>query len=66
MRTNAIQSTNKTAAKILDNYIKSEIINKQLGNTKGPVRRLPAANKKQETDIFALPPLPADQATVEE
>lgn len=57
MRAAANQNNSKLAGKILDNYIKSGIINEQLGKGK---TKLPAAKKtKQQPDLFELPPLPS-------
>ncbi|XP_046457764.1 DNA excision repair protein ERCC-5-like isoform X2 [Daphnia pulex] len=46
------------AEKILSNYIKSEVINKQLGKNKGKSGAPLLKKKKLEPDLFELPPIP--------
>ena len=56
-RDNVVKSKNAVSEKILTNYIKSEIINKQLGKSKGKSAPI-LKKKKSEPDLFELPPLP--------
>ena len=45
----------------MSNYIKSELISRELGNKPRKSKSLPV-KKKQEKDMFELPPLPEDAA----
>ncbi|KZS15801.1 DNA repair complementing XP-G cells-like protein [Daphnia magna] len=59
-RDTAIKNNNVVAEKILTNYIKSEMINNQLGKTRGKSGAPLFKKKKQEPDLFQLPPLSKD------
>ncbi|KAI9555792.1 hypothetical protein GHT06_018308 [Daphnia sinensis] len=59
-RDTAVKNNDVVAEKILTNYIKSEIINNQLGKTKGKSGAPLLKKKKQEPDLFQLPPLSKD------
>lgn len=50
------------AEKILSNYIKSGVINKQLGNNKGKSGAPLLKKRKLEPDLFELPPMPNQTA----
>lgn len=54
----SVQNNNKIAEKILENYLKSEAINKELGG-KGKGKAI-LTKKRQEPDLFELPPLAPD------
>ena len=61
VRTDAIKKSDKVAEKMMANYIQSELINQELGNKPRKPQSLPV-KKKQEKDMFELPPIPEDSA----
>jgi len=63
IRSDTLKNKDKVAEKILSNYIQSELINKELGNKPGKSKSLPV-KKKQEKDIFELPPIPIEATSV--
>ncbi|XP_059352206.1 DNA excision repair protein ERCC-5-like [Daphnia carinata] len=56
-RDTAVKNNDEVAEKILTNFIKSEMINKQLGKTNRKSGAPLLKKKKQEPDLFQLPPL---------
>jgi len=61
VRSDAVKNSDKVAEKIISNYIRSEIINQELGNKSRKTKSLPV-KKKEEKDLFELPPMPEDMA----